>query len=127
MLKTFAAAVLTIGLGACASIDGASTVAKFDSGILVNSAGMTLYTFDKDPHSSGKSMCNVPCAMKWPPLHAADSDTVSGDWSVIMRNDGSRQMAYKGKPLYLWAKDRKPGDKTGDGFKNVWHVVTSES
>jgi predicted lipoprotein with Yx(FWY)xxD motif len=28
-----------------------------------------------------------------------------------------------GKPLYFWAKDTKAGDKTGDGFNNVWHVI----
>lgn len=127
MIKTFAAVVLTVALGACASMGGAPMAAKFDGGMLVNSAGMTLYTFDRDPAGSGKSVCNGPCAKNWPPLHAAESDKASGDWSVIMRDDGSRQTAYKGKPLYLWVKDQKPGDKTGDGFKNVWHVVTKQS
>jgi predicted lipoprotein with Yx(FWY)xxD motif len=42
---------------------------------------------------------------------------------VIVRDDGSRQWAYKGKPLYLWVKDHKPGDTTGDGFRGVWHVA----
>lgn len=123
MKKMFAALALTVALGACASMSGAPMAAKFEDGMLVNSAGMTLYTFDKDPAGSGKSVCNGPCAAKWPPLHAAESDKASGDWSVIMRDDGSRQMAYKGKPLYLWVKDHKPGDKTGDGVKHVWHVV----
>jgi predicted lipoprotein with Yx(FWY)xxD motif len=31
--------------------------------------------------------------------------------------------AHKGKPLYLWSKDQKPGDITGDGFNGIWHVV----
>ena len=52
------------------------------------------------------------------------SDQASGDWSVLARDDGSKQWAYKGKPLYLWVKDQKPGDKTGDGFNKVWHVAT---
>ena len=26
------------------------------------------------------------------------------------------------KPLYRWSKDQKPGDTTGDGFKNLWRV-----
>ena len=47
----------------------------------------------------------------------------SGNWSVITRDDGTKQWAYKGKPLYTWAKDTKPGDVTGDGFNNVWHVA----
>ena len=32
-------------------------------------------------------------------------------------------LQYQGKPLYLYASDRKPGDRTGDKFKDVWHVV----
>ncbi len=91
-------------------------------GVLTGSNGMTLYTFDKD--ADGKSMCNGPCATNWPPLYATDSDKASGDYSVITRDDGKKQWALKGKPLYYWSKDQKPGDKTGDGFlNNAWHVA----
>lgn len=124
MRKMFAAAVMALVLGACASMGGAPTAAKFEGGMLVDSAGMTLYTFDKDAAGSGKSVCNGPCANNWPPLHATGSDQASGDWSVIVRDDGSKQWAYKGKPLYHWVKDQKPGDKTGDGFLKLWHVAT---
>ena len=103
---------------------GAPMAAKFEGGTLVNSAGMTLYTFDKDASGSGKSTCNGPCAVNWPPLRAADADRASGDWSIVVRDDGSKQWAYKSKPLYLWIKDQKPGDRTGDGFNKVWHVAT---
>ena len=90
-------------------------------GTLTDDKGMTLYTFDKD--AGGKSACNGPCAANWPPLMAGADAKPSGDWSIVTRDDGARQWAYKGKPVYLWAKDQKPGDKTGDGFNNVWHVV----
>jgi len=91
-------------------------------GVLTGSNGMTLYTFDKD--ADGKSMCNGTCATNWPPLYATDSDKASGDYSVITRDDGRNQWALKGKPLYYWSKDQKPGDKTGDGFlNNAWHVA----
>jgi predicted lipoprotein with Yx(FWY)xxD motif len=103
---------------------GTPTAAKFDGGTLVNSAGMTLYTFDKDAAGSGKSTCNGPCAVNWPPLMASASDYASGDWSVVTRDDGAKQWAFKGKPLYLWIKDQKPGDKTGDGVNKVWHTAT---
>ena len=39
------------------------------------------------------------------------------------RDDGAKQLAYKGKPLYYWSKDQKPGDRTGDGVNGVWHVA----
>ena len=55
-------------------------------------------------------------------LAAADSKA-SGDCTIITRDDGGKQWAYKGKPLHLWVKDAKPGDKTGDGFVNAWRVA----
>ncbi|WP_210335311.1 hypothetical protein [Microvirga sp.] len=88
---------------------------------LVDAKGMTLYTFDRD--AAGKSACNGQCAQNWPPLMAAANASASGDWSVVTRDDGSKQWAYKGKPLYLWVKDTKPGEVTGDGVNNVWHVA----
>lgn len=87
----------------------------------VDAKGMTLYTFDKD--AGGKSACNGPCAANWPPLMAGADAMAMGEWSVITRDDGSKQWAYDGKPLYAWAKDKKPGDVTGDGFNGVWHVA----
>ncbi|MGH8843295.1 MAG: hypothetical protein ACREX1_11465, partial [Advenella sp.] len=39
------------------------------------------------------------------------------------RDGDQSQWAYKGQPLYLFKKDSKPGDMTGDGVKDVWHVI----
>ena len=115
---------LISALAACSMMQaGAAGPAKFTDGVLTGSNGMTLYTFDRDPVGSGKSVCNGGCATNWPPLMAMDGDMTSGDYSVITRDDGKKQWALKGKPLYYWAKDQKAGDKTGDGFNSVWHVV----
>ena len=116
----FTAAVL----GGCASMS-MNSPAKFADGMLVAPNGMTLYVFDRDTANSGKSVCNGACAALWPALMAVDTDKASGDYMVITRDDGKKQWAMKGKPLYYWAKDVKPGDKTGDGFMNVWHIVKS--
>ncbi len=97
--------------------------AKMEQDRLVGNNGMTLYTFDKDVAGSGKSVCNGPCATNWPPLSAQAGDQASGDWSIVTRDDGAKQWAYRGKPLYFWVKDQKPGDTTGDGFNNVWRVA----
>jgi predicted lipoprotein with Yx(FWY)xxD motif len=94
---------------------------KTMDGVVTNAAGMTLYTFDKD--ASGKSACNGPCATNWPPLMAAADAKAAGDYTIITRDDGGKQWALKGKPLYAWVKDTKPGDKTGDGVNNVWKVA----
>jgi predicted lipoprotein with Yx(FWY)xxD motif len=110
-----------LALSACASmVPGAAKVAD---GVFVGSNGMTLYTFDRDAMGSGKSACNGPCATNWPPLMASAGDTGNGDWTVLARDDGSRQWAYKGKPVYFWSKDSKPGDRTGDGFNNAWRLA----
>jgi predicted lipoprotein with Yx(FWY)xxD motif len=87
----------------------------------IDAKGMTLYTFEKD--FVGKSNCNDKCATAWPPFQSAGDGPAAGDWTLISRNDGSRQWAYKGKPLYLQAKDNKPGDATGDGV-NGFHLAT---
>jgi predicted lipoprotein with Yx(FWY)xxD motif len=114
---------LSIALLAAATAAGAQTAPakKGANGVWVDAKGMTLYTFDKD--SGGKSACNGPCAANWPPLMAGADAKASGDWSVVTRDDGTKQWAYKGKPLYTWVKDTKPGDMTGDKVNNVWHTA----
>jgi len=119
------ASILTTALlGACASMSPQKAApTKMADGMLTGSNGMTLYTFDKDTAGSGKSVCNGPCANNWPPLLAADGDAASGDYSIVVRDDGKKQWAFKGKPLYFWVKDQKAGDKTGDGFNNLWRIA----
>ncbi len=97
--------------------------AKKSGDVYVNASGMTLYTFDKDAAGSGKSACNGPCAGLWPAFAAPADARPSGDWTIVTRDDGAKQWAYKGKPMYTWVKDQKPGDKTGDGFNSVWHAA----
>ena len=120
--KYLSVALLALSFAACATDTMRSAPTMMSGGVMVNSAGMTLYTVDKDTANSGKSACNGPCAALWPPV-AASGDMMGGDYSVITRDDGSKQLAYKGKPVYLFAKDQKPGDMTGDNFKDVWHVI----
>ncbi|HYD59698.1 MAG TPA: hypothetical protein VEC35_05050 [Noviherbaspirillum sp.] len=123
LLPLIAAPLLALGLSGCAGMATAQMPATAKDGVLTNSAGMTLYTFNKDAVGSGKSVCNGPCATNWPPLMAKEGDKATGEYSIVTRDDGGKQWAYKGKPLYLWVKDQKPGDKTGDGVNNVWRVA----
>jgi predicted lipoprotein with Yx(FWY)xxD motif len=125
MIRHFSltALVLAAALAAgCASM-GASAPAQLADGVFVGANGMTLYTFDKDAAGSGKSVCNGPCAVNWPPLIAPAGAAASGDWTIATRDDGARQWALKGKPVYFWIKDQKAGDRTGDGVNNVWHLA----
>ena len=142
--KVFAALSVAVVVAGCASM-ASQPVAE--NGKLVNWGGMTLYTFDRD--TAGKSACDAQCAINWPPVMADPSDKPSGDWSFVDRDNGwqkqfdknptfatsmrswfvvdnntiRKQWAYKGKPVYLYIHDRAPGDTTGDGVNNVWHVA----
>jgi predicted lipoprotein with Yx(FWY)xxD motif len=121
--RQFLLGCAALALASSALAAGEPVGIKVSDGMLTNTAGMTLYTFDNDPAGGGKSVCNGPCAANWPPVMAAADAKPSGDYTIVTRDDGAKQWAYKGKPLYLWAKDQKPGDKTGDGFNNVWQVA----
>jgi predicted lipoprotein with Yx(FWY)xxD motif len=117
------AALMLALLAGCASMTGGVPPATMKDGMLVNSKGLTLYTFDRDVAASGKSVCNGDCAVKWPPLMAAEGARAGGDYSVVVRDDGKRQWAFRGKPLYLWPEDQEPGDKYGDNYNKVWRIV----
>lgn len=115
------AAVLWTGLAFAQSAAPAKVGDTAKGKALVDQNGMSLYTFDRD--APGKSNCTGLCATSWPPLAATSDTGATGDWSVVTRADGTKQWAYKGKPLYHWKDDKKAGDATGDGFNNVWHLA----
>ena len=116
---------LLIGLllAATCGLAAADASVKPVNGAMVAANGMTVYTFDADPANAGKSVCNGPCAALWPPLMVSTTEQPSGAYSVVGRDDGGRQLAYKGKPLYFYNADQKAGDRSGDNFKDVWHLV----
>jgi predicted lipoprotein with Yx(FWY)xxD motif len=117
-----AASVLSICMSAALAQTAPATTADTAKGkALVDGKGMTLYIFDRD--ATGKSNCNGQCAVNWVPLAAVAGAKAPDAWTVITRDDGGKQWAYKGKPLYTWSKDAKPGDVTGDGVNNVWHIA----
>lgn len=114
-------------LGAVCVLSSAGAIAQpvnVADGVLVNGAGMTIYTFDKDVAGSGKSNCNDGCAKMWPPVPLT-VEWIESPYSIVTRDDGTKQLAYKGKPLYVYARDAKPGDRKGDKMNGVWHVVTN--
>ena len=92
--------------------------------VLASPGGMTLYTFDKD--TQGTSTCYGDCAQAWPPFLGGSGAKEADFLTLVPRNDGTKQWAAKGKPLYTFTKDVKPGEVKGDGYNNVWHVVKVE-
>ena len=120
-MKTLSSLIVGVALAGCGAMLHAQPLQAVN-GVLTGPNGMTLYTFDRDTAGSGKSACNGPCAVTWPPLSASAAPAAS-DYSLVVRDDGTQQLAYKGKPLYYWAKDTKPGDMLGDGINQVWHAA----
>lgn len=100
---------------------GVKVAKTADSSLFTDAKGMTLYTYDTD--TAGKSACNGACATSWPPLMATADATPVGKFSIVTRDDGSKQWAYDGKALYLWKSDAKPGDATGEGVAGKWHTA----
>ena len=91
--------------------------------------GKTLYLFAKDTADSGKSACGAgPCLENWPPLVVESLDQVkpdsgvTGAVAVITRDDGTKQVTYKGMPLYYFAGDKAAGDTNGATIPN-WSVA----
>jgi predicted lipoprotein with Yx(FWY)xxD motif len=121
-LLSFSTAAAMALVASAFAADSSATPPAAKNGMFVDAKGMTLYTFDKD--TAGKSVCNGQCATNWPPMVVSDGGKAAGDWTIVVRDDGLKQWAYKGKPVYGWVKDTKPGDTTGDGFLNgAWHIA----
>jgi predicted lipoprotein with Yx(FWY)xxD motif len=90
--------------------------------MLADPKGMTLYYFDKDD-SGNKSNCNAKCTERWIPFSAPADAQASGDFTVIIRSDGSKMWAYRYRPLYTSQQDKAPGDVNGVDPSNLWHIA----
>jgi len=117
MKPKLAFSAIVLALAVTSGPAAAESLPKFAGGLLVDAQGMTLYTFDKDVH--GRSNCNGGCAAAWPPVAAVEDAGATGDFTVVTRDDGARQWAYKGSPLYRFAADAKAGDVNGDNKNDV--------
>lgn len=121
-IRTTFFALALAGLAATSASAAPTKMMDTDLGsVLVDQNGMTLYTFDKD--TPGTSNCYEQCAINWPPFYADSGAMAEGEYTLVQRNDGTEQWAYDGMPLYYWKNDTQPGDTTGDGVGDVWHVV----
>jgi predicted lipoprotein with Yx(FWY)xxD motif len=96
------------------------------SSFLVDDKGMSLYLYTKD--SPNTSNCYDKCATAWPPLLTSGAP-VGGDgldaskFGTTTRTDGTMQVTYNGWPLYYFAKDKAPGDVTGQNVGKVWFLL----
>jgi predicted lipoprotein with Yx(FWY)xxD motif len=90
-------------------------------GAFVAPDGKPLYTFARDTEA-GKSACVDKCLQAWPALAAAADAKDDGDWTVTTRADGAKQWAYKGKPLYTFARDT--AGQAATGVSANWPLAT---
>jgi predicted lipoprotein with Yx(FWY)xxD motif len=92
---------------------------------LTDASGRTLYFFARE--NPGEVACTGTCLANWPAFSpgqlVAPSLLKAADFSVTTRPDGTRQSLYKGRLLYYFVKDTKPGDTNGEGVLNAWHVA----
>jgi predicted lipoprotein with Yx(FWY)xxD motif len=84
---------------------------------------LPLYVFEGDP--PGQSRCDHVCISVWPILEATDQDTPKGSWTIIARDDGRKQWAYKNHPVYTFYED-SPGDAKGIGREEGWYLDPSQ-
>jgi predicted lipoprotein with Yx(FWY)xxD motif len=96
-----------------------ATSAKFGT-ILVNSAGMALYTYG--PNDGGTvNKCVGPCLTAWPAVTVTAGTTptlakgVTGTLATAKQSDGTLFVTYNGQLLYTFVSDTTAGQVTGNG------------
>jgi predicted lipoprotein with Yx(FWY)xxD motif len=106
------------------------TASSAKGDIVVDGKGMSVYYFTKDVKDSGKSNCTGDCLVAWPPVLTTNDtpavEGVTGKVGTIDTPDGKKQVTIEGMPVYLWEKDKAPGDITGQGVGNVWYLVAPD-
>lgn len=86
----------------------------------VDSTQKTLYS------QTAVAPCTDACLESWVPLLAPQAALPVGEWTIVMRPEGSRQWAFRGRPVYRSTKDVNPTDAIGasEAWKPV--LVTQE-
>src|SRR4051794_9762657 len=125
ILGALGGVALAGGTGAAAKKKDVKTGSTSLGTVLTNSKGFTLY--DLSVEKKNHFICTGSCNSTWHPLHPRKGKSPSGvgHLSVLKRPDGTKQIAYKGHPLYTFSGDTKKGDVKGQGFMDVgtWGVV----
>jgi predicted lipoprotein with Yx(FWY)xxD motif len=100
-----------------------------DGTYLAGASGRALYLWVAD--SNGKSSCAGSCAKAWPPLLTKSAPVAAhgvqaSDLGTTTRSDGTKQVTYKGHPLYYFVEDSSSGMTHGQGsdsFGAKWWLV----
>jgi predicted lipoprotein with Yx(FWY)xxD motif len=95
--------------------------------ILVDGQGLTLYMFKNDTPNT--SACSGECLALWSPLITTGTPVAGSgvDASLLgtaTQSNGVMIVTYNNMPLYTKPTDTQPGQTTGQGFKDLWYVVS---
>ena len=90
--------------------------------VLASLKGRTLYSLSVEKH--GKFICTGTCTATWHPLLVPAATKPKGPVALgtVKRPEGKTQVTYKGRPLYTFAGDSKPGDVNGEGSEGFFAV-----
>lgn len=125
---TSAPTAASAGKSAVVNVASNATLGKF----LVDGDGMTLYMYPTDTREPSTSNCYDDCLKQWPPLLADAKPTLKSTeikdalFGTTTRKDGAKQVTFNGWPLYYFFNDKKAGDTLGQGFFDVWWVMTPD-
>jgi len=119
----------TTGSGGAAVTVGSKHAKKLGTILAAGSKHLTVYLFEAD-HGTTPT-CTGTCEQVWPPVKASGHVGTAGaantaDLGTTTRPDGTKQVTYKGHPLYYYAKDGDSGDAYGQGIKSFgadWYAL----
>ena len=77
-----------------------------DRVVFSDSKGLPLYSSEKDT-VPGKSSCDAECSKTWLPAVATADARPVGLWTIITRDDGVKQWAFRGQPMYTYVDEKK--------------------
>ena len=91
----------------------AKLISSAQAVVLTDFEGFTLYVSDGVAESDEPACSGPGCEKNWLPVPAPALALDVGRFSVVAREDGARQWAYRGRPLYRYRGDLLPGDAHG--------------
>jgi predicted lipoprotein with Yx(FWY)xxD motif len=88
---------------------------EMDPNIVAGGAAVSVYTFSRDSHFSH---CYGACAMEFIPLRTVGAPVLKSGVNpsavgVIWRADGTEQVTYNGKPLYIYNQEQPLANSSG--------------
>jgi predicted lipoprotein with Yx(FWY)xxD motif len=87
----------------------------------VDMDGRTIYQYEG--RGGAKAATRLASEKQWRPVVAPALAHPIGQWSIMVRSDGIRQWAYRGKPVFTFSGDLASGDANGVGLSKDWNAA----